>query len=88
MPNLNAESGCKRLNLSSTNNTALQGVDLVGVFISSASGAPTLKIEDTKGVIMNTMTPVAGQYYKLPCRTVGQVTITIANAVDCTIFYT
>lgn len=80
------ESGCKRLNLTATN-TALTSVDLVGVFISAAASVPTIKIADSKGTILNTMTPTVGAYYKLPCRTVGTVTVTISGTVDATVFY-
>lgn len=81
-----SETGCKRLNVTATN-TALTGVDLVGVFISAAASVPTLKVADSKGTIINTMTPTVGAYYKIPCRTVGTVTITISGTVDATVFY-
>lgn len=79
------ESG-NRLNITATNAT-LNNVSLMGVFVSQASATPTLKVADATGTIANTFTPVAGTFYRLPCKTNGALTVTIGGTVDATIFY-
>lgn len=61
---------------------------LMGVFVSQASATPTIKLADANGTIANTFTPIAGSYYPLPCRFVGDLTVTISGTVDATVFYT
>lgn len=75
-----------RKNITATN-AELKDVNLLGVFVSQASGSPTLKVADASGTIVNTFTPTAGAYYRMPCRTIGTVTVTIGGTVDATIFY-
>lgn len=81
--------GCKRLNLTATDNTTIKKpVRLMGAFVSAASATPTLKIADTGGNIINTFTPTAGTSLDLyGVETQGTVTITISGTVDVTLFY-
>lgn len=79
------ESG-KRLNITATNTSITQGA-LMGIFVSQASGSPTLKVADGIGTIANTFTPVAGTFYRLPCQFQGGLTVTIGGTVDATVFY-
>jgi len=76
----------KRLNITATN-TQLSAGKLIGIFVSQASAAPTLKVADGKGTIANTFTPSAGVFYPFPCEYVGGLTVTISGTVDATIFY-
>lgn len=89
---MNVYEGSQRLNITSTNATIIAptgagGLFLLGVFVAQASSAPTLKLADTAGTIANTFTPLAGTFYPMPCQIKGTLTVTIANTVDCTIFY-
>jgi hypothetical protein len=77
----------KRLNITATNNTLKPNKRLLGIFVATASATPTLKVEDTAGTIVNTFTPAAATFYRIPCRTIGTLTVTIGGTVDCTVFY-
>lgn len=77
------ESG-KRLNITATNATLSNGY-MMGIFVSQTSG--TIKVEDGKGVIANTFSPIAGTFYPLPCQYFGTLTVTISGTVDATVFY-
>ena len=79
------ESG-KRLNITATN-TSLSGGHLMGIFVSSASSTPTIKVADSKGTIANTFNVVESTYYPLPCQFLGTLTVTLGGTVDATIFY-
>lgn len=57
----------------------------MGVFVSQASATPTLRVSDTGGNIINTLTPEAGRLYMCPCVVTGDLTITIGGTVDCTV---
>jgi|GEM_PF-3027186 len=78
--------GSERLNITATS-TALKAGTLLGVFVASASGTPTLKFADGDGTIVNTMTPAAATFYRIPCRFKGGLTVTVGGTVDATIFY-
>lgn len=89
---MNVYEGSMRKNITSTDASIIcptggGGLFLLGVFVSQASSAPTLKLADTAGTIANTFTPIAGTWYPLPCQLSGTLTVTIANTVDCTVFY-
>ena len=81
-----------RLNFTSTQTiTPLAGYGvgnhLLGVFVSQASGSPTLKVADTAGTIANTFTPAPGTFYPLPCDFSGTLTVTVGGTVDATLFW-
>lgn len=85
--------GSQRLNLTATDNSTIVGgpgksrKNLVGIFVASASGSPSIKVADAAGTIVNTFTPVAATWYPMPVEIQGQLVVTIANTVDCTVFY-
>lgn len=65
---------------------------LKGIFVSSASSTPTIKLWDnTAGsgaVLVNTFTPAAATYYRFPdVEFATGLYITISGTVDCTVFY-
>ncbi len=89
---MNVYEGSQRKNITSTDSsiiaaTGAGGLFLLGIFVAQASASPTLKVADTAGTIVNTFTPLPGQFYAMPCQIKGTLTVTIANTVDCTIFY-
>lgn len=63
---------------------------LVGIWVSSASATPTIKVWDnTAGsgtVIANTFTPVGANFYRIPARLKTGCFVTISGTVDCTVF--
>jgi hypothetical protein len=78
--------GYKRLNITATNASLKGGGVLGGIFVASTTSG-TIKVEDTSGTIVNTFTPAAATYYPIPTEWTGTLTITIANTLDCTVFY-
>lgn len=79
-------AGSKRKNLTVTGAVVGAGT-LLGIWVSSASATPTIKVEDTKGTLANTFTPVGPNWYPLPVDWVGTLTVTISGTVDCTVVY-
>ena len=88
MSNLVLESGTPA-NLSASGLVASGRGDLIGIFVASASTTPTIKVWDnTAGsgtVIVNTFTPVAGTFYRLPFAFNTGCYVTISGTVDCTV---
>jgi hypothetical protein len=78
--------GSKRKNLTATGTVVGAGA-LLGIWVSSASATPTIKVEDSKGTLANTFTPVGPNWYPLPVKCIGTLTITISGTVDCTAIY-
>ena len=79
-------------NISSTTTIRTSGasdsLQLIGIFVASASSAPTIKVEDGAGTtVINTFTPLAGVFYPMPCNLQTSCIVTIANTVDCTVFW-
>lgn len=77
---------CERLNITGTD-ASLSGVNLQGIWVSSASATPTIKVADAQGTIANTFTPTAATWYPLPFRATGALTVTISGTVDCTLAF-
>ena len=61
---------------------------LFGIFVSSASSTPTIKVSDGAGTLVNTFTPVAATFYPMPGRFNTSLVVTISGTVDCTVFWT
>lgn len=62
---------------------------LIGIFVSSASGSPTLKVADGATTKVNTFTPVAGIFYPFPATissTTGLV-VTVGATLDACVFW-
>ncbi len=79
-----SESG-NYTNLTSTTTVTTSPGALLGIWVSSASGSPTIKVQDGSATMANTFTPVAATWYPLPFRFGTSLVITIANTVDCTV---
>ena len=62
-------------------------VKLIGIFVASASAAPTIKVSDGATTVVNTFTPLGGVFYPMPCNLQTSCIVTIANTVDCTVFW-
>lgn len=64
---------------------------LLGIFVASASSTPTIKVWDQTSaatpVIVNTFTPVGGNFYRIPALFKNGLFVTISGTVDCTVFY-
>lgn len=78
--------GGNRSNMTGTTSIT-QANGILGIFVASASSAPTIAVTDTAGgVIAGVFTPLPGVFYPLPCSCEG-LTVTIANTVNCTVFW-
>jgi hypothetical protein len=65
---------------------------LRGIFVSAASGGPTITVYDdpaagTTTKIIDTFTPVAATFYSLPAKYKTGCNVVIGGTVSCTIFY-
>jgi hypothetical protein len=63
---------------------------LGGIFVSAASGTPTITIYDvataaTTGKIVDTFTPLAGTFYPLPFSCGTGLYVVISGTVSCTV---
>lgn len=64
--------------------------NLLGIFVASASGSPSIKVWDNTSaattVLVNTFTPAAATFYRIPAHFKTGLYITIGGTVDCTVF--
>lgn len=73
------------------NSTGPQGpCYLGGIFVSSASSSPTITVYDsaTNGTttkVVDTFTPVAGQFYPMPFQLSAGAYVVIGGTVSCTV---
>lgn len=74
-------------NITSTTTIISAPGALLGIFVASASGTPTLKIQDGSTTIVNTFTPVAATWYPLPARFGTSLVVTVGATLDCTVFW-
>jgi len=60
---------------------------LLGIFVSSASSTPTIKVQDGSTTIVNTFTPTAATFYPIPAKFATSLVVTISGTVDCCVFW-
>ena len=81
-----SESGSYK-NITAT--TTLMGAyRLLGIFVSSASSTPTLAVSDGSTTVVNTFTPAAATFYRIPAEVTTSLKVTVSGTVDCCLFYT
>lgn len=76
--------------ITATANVCARKGRLGGIFVSAASAVPTITVYDdaaagTTVKLVDTFTPVAGTYYKLPFRFSNGCRVVIAGTVSCTV---
>lgn len=59
---------------------------LYGIFVSTTTSG-TIKVQDGSTTIVNTFTPTAPGFYLIPARFGTSLVVTIANTIDCTVFW-
>lgn len=74
-------------NLTSTTTVRTGGGGLLGIFVASVSGSPTIKVQDGANTLVNTFTPVAATFYPMPGRFATSLVVTIGATLDCTVFW-
>lgn len=64
---------------------------LLGIWVSSASSTPTIKVWDNTSaastIIANTFTPSGPVFYPIPCRFETGLYVSISGTVDCTVMW-
>lgn len=88
MPIVTENYGYKQVSASG-NVSAGPGV-LGGIFVSAASASPTITVYDdaatgTGTKLVDTFTPVAGQFYPMPFGFANGCNVVIAGTVSCTV---
>lgn len=61
--------------------------NLLGIFVSSVSGSPTLAVADGGTSKVATFTPVAATFYPLPLRFGTSLIVTVGATCSCTVFW-
>lgn len=88
MSNPVVESGAYK-NISASALVRTGAGQLIGIFVASASGSPTIKVWDNTSaattVLVNTFTPLAGGFYPMPFNFSNGLFVTIGGTVDCTV---
>lgn len=77
--------------ISASANIAAGNGFLGGIFVSAASGSPTLTVYDsatttTSVKIVDTFTPVGATFYPMPARFQSGCYVVIGGTVSCTVF--
>lgn len=60
---------------------------MIGIFVATATGGPTIRVEDGANILVNTFTPTAATFYPIPAALNTSLIVTIGGTVDCTIFW-
>lgn len=74
-------------NITSTTTIRTGSGGILGIFVASVSGSPTIKVQDGSTTIVNTFTPVAATFYPIPARFATSLVVTIGATLDCTVFW-
>lgn len=82
---ITASQNYKNITATTTVYTGTGG--LFGIFVSSASSTPTIKVSDGASTLVNTFTPAGATFYQIPGRFNTSLVVTISGTVDCTVFW-
>lgn len=74
-------------NLTATTTVTTTAGGLLGIFVASVSGSPTIKVQDGANTLVNTFTPAAATWYPMPGRFSTSLVVTIGATLDCTVFW-
>lgn len=74
-------------NITSTTTIFTGPCGILGIFVSSVSGSPTLKISDGATTLVNTFTPVAATWYPVPAKCHTSLVVTVGATLDCCVFW-
>lgn len=74
---------CNANNITATTTLYTGDGAILGIFVSSASNTPTLKVSDGATTLANTFTPVSATWYTLPFRFTKSLIVTVGGTVDC-----
>ncbi len=74
-------------NLTSTTTVRTGAGSILGIFVSSVSGSPTLKVSDGSTTLVNTFTPVAATFYPIPARFGTSLVVTVGATLDACVFW-
>ena len=78
--------------ISATGNVSAYPCKVVGIFVSAASGTPTITVYDsatttTTAKVVDTFTPVAATWYPIPASTSAGLYVVIGGTVSATVIY-
>ena len=78
--------------ISATGNVSAYPCKVVGIFVSAASGTPTITVYDsatttTTAKVVDTFTPVAATFYPIPAATSAGIYVVIGGTVSATVIY-
>jgi len=78
--------------ISATGNVAPIASKLLGIWVSSASGTPTIAVYDsatttTTDPIATTFTPAGATFYTLPAATENGIYVVIGGTVSATVYF-
>jgi len=78
--------------ITATGNVAPIASDLLGIFVSAASGTPTITVYDsatttTTAPIVSVFTPAAATYYPIPASASSGIYVVISGTVSATVFF-
>ena len=74
-------------NITSTTTVYTGTGGVLGIFVASCSGSPTIKVTDGVGTIVDTFIPSAATWYAMPGRFNTSLVVTIGGTVNCTVFW-
>ena len=78
--------------ISATGNVSPIPGAILGIFVSAASGTPTITVYDsatttTTTKIVDTFTPTAGTYYQFPVDTQNGIYVVLGGTVSATVVF-
>lgn len=71
-------------NMTGTTTVYTGNGNILGIFVASVSGSPTIKISDGAATLVNTFTPTVG-WWTIPFRFQTSLIITIGATCDITV---
>ena len=74
-------------NITATTTVYPSNCIMIGIFVSQASGSPTIKVTDGANTVIETFVPIAASFYPIPAALGTNLRVTIGGTVSCTVFW-
>lgn len=74
-------------NITSTTTVYPSNCIMLGIFVSQASGSPSITVSDGATTVVAAFAPTAASFYPIPAQLNTSLRVTISGTVNCTVFW-
>lgn len=86
------QTGAYKSNITASGNVCPRQTDLIGIFVSSVTGSPTIVVYDsatttTDDLVITAFIPTAPVFYPIPVSLKNGINLVITGTLNCTVIF-